>query len=59
MDVLLVDVDRRSPTPTKFRGVYVPLSSGLLKRIQPQRTNLYLPWSSPKVLTGDSGGLKG
>ena len=41
MDVLLVTVDMRNPTPTKFSGIRVSLSSGLLRRIQPQSTNLY------------------
>lgn len=40
--VLLVAVDVRNPTPTKFRGIRVSLSSGLLRRIQSQSTNLYL-----------------
>lgn len=40
--VLLVAVDMRNPTPTKFSGIRVSLSSGLLRRTQPLSTKLYL-----------------
>lgn len=35
-------LDRRNTAPTKFSGIHVSLSSGQLRIIQPQSTNLYL-----------------